>query len=70
MRDHSTREVIHPEGWILTPCAWCLDLAIGYKLSGGSEGGATPATVQFVDGADTVTLTWWEEAHLYYRSVK
>ena len=72
MQDHTVREALHPEGWKLTPQAWRLPdgAAIGYKLSGSSEGGAIPEHVEFVDGADTITLTWWEEARLYYRSVK
>jgi hypothetical protein len=69
--DHTVREILQWEGWKLTPQAWLPDgTAIGYKLSGNSEDRPIPATVQFADEADTVTLTWWEEACLYYRSVK
>lgn len=59
----------HPD-WKLTPQAWCDNKAIGFKLTGHDERGAIPHAVQFVDGADTVTLTWWEQARLYYRRVK
>lgn len=70
MSEHADREVAGHPDWKLTPKAWSDGKAVGYELTGAGLRQGELETVQIVDGADTVTLTWWEQARLYYRSVK
>lgn len=67
MKDH-TKQLVKGTEWLLTPQAWSGDTPIGYQLTLPNSL-EDPEWVQYVDGDDTVTLTWWEEPRLYYRSI-